>query len=685
MAEQDAAITAFVETGTYLGETTRWASAHFRQVFSIELSEALYRQAAINLSDLQNVTLMQGNSGTRLADALRLIQTPALFWLDGHYSFGVTAGEQHECPVLSELRALAGRGEDIVLIDDAHMFMSPPKPPHRAADWPLLPQIFDALRAINPNYFMVVHENVVVAVPESLRQTLETDLRSETQSAPRAVAETLESLGLWDGVGPLRLHLGCGEQRLDGYVNIDFLADRHNVMRPQADFEADITELTFSDGSVDEIRLHHVFEHFNRVTALALLIKWHHWLRPGGHLHIETPDLMGSARTLLSDPHRRTQSAVVRHLVGDQSATWAYHVDQWYAERFQRTLCKLGYSVVALNSTQWPQEPFLSNISVIAEKTGKLAVEEQLKAAEQVLWDSTVSDEERPTFEVWRTQLYSMFGRQPSADFAPEDGTRELALSNWSASPDGPPADLAGLAARLAARSSQVPLDQIHDFNQLSRNRWVAARAAEATPGSRVLDVGAGTCLYRDLFAQCDYVSHDFLGYDGYRDNTEGAYGHIAIQSDITEIPVPDASFDIILCTEVLEHVPEPILALKEMVRITKPGGRLLLTAPLGSGLHQLPLHFYGGFSPEWYRKFLGDYGCRVLSITPNGGFYKLLAQECARIAWTMDQHRAFHGGDTEMIGRLFGDVLPRYLFAMDEAIPNGQFTVGYHVEAVKK
>jgi SAM-dependent methyltransferase len=249
---------------------------------------------------------------------------------------------------------------------------------------------------------------------------------------------------------------------------------------------------------------------------------------------------------------------------------------------------------------------------------------------------------------------------------------------------NSPVTDLKGLEARLSLRSSRTPLADIHNFNQLSRNYWVAERAAEVMPGSKVIDIGAGTCLYRNLFSHCEYVSHDFLGYDGYRDNNEGQYGQIDIQSDITSIPVPDASFDIILCTEVLEHVPEPILALKEMARIVKPGGRLLITAPLGSGLHQLPYHYYGGFSPEWYKKFFSDFGCQIYSITPNGGFFKLLAQECARFAWTMDDHRAFHGADSELLGHLFGDLLPRYLFAMDDSIANNHFTVGYHVEAVK-
>ena len=147
---------------------------------------------------------------------------------------------------------------------------------------------------------------------------------------------------------------------------------------------------------------------------------------------------------------------------------------------------------------------------------------------------------------------------------------------------------------------------------------------------------------------------------------------------------LPDNSFDVILCTEVLEHTPEPIEALREMVRILKPGGRLFITAPLGSGLHQMPYHYYGGFTPEWYKHFGSKFGLYVTEITPNGGFFKLLAQECARVAWTLPQHQHLHGNNVEFIRNLFGEWIPRYLFALEEKHFIDQFTVGYHVEAVK-
>jgi len=132
---------------------------------------------------------------------------------------------------------------------------------------------------------------VAHAAPTPFAVTSETDVLSQLISAR-----------LWSEPKPLRLHLGCGKWHFDGYINIDYPPKEHNVVTHLgADLYADITTLNFPSHSVDEIRLHHVFENFDRSTALGLLIKWHEWLKTGGTLRIETPDLIGSAKTLLSD------------------------------------------------------------------------------------------------------------------------------------------------------------------------------------------------------------------------------------------------------------------------------------------------------------------------------------------------------------------------------------------------
>lgn len=226
-------------------------------------------------------------------------------------------------------------------------------------------------------------------------------------------------------------------------------------------------------------------------------------------------------------------------------------------------------------------------------------------------------------------------------------------------------------------------------LNQKTRDDWVASIAAQLPTGTAILDVGAGQCRYRELFAHCDYRAQDFGAYPGTTDGLfqeTWAYGELDYASDITSIPVDDASFDAVLCTEVLEHVLHPIEAIGEMSRILRPGGRLYLSAPLGSGLHQEPFHFYGGFTPHFYKEVFDSFDLSILSITPNGHFFQLLAQELERaesIVGTQAGLRRWH--PTRLLVRALANrrVTGR-LLALDREVPVAEFTVGYHIEALK-
>src|SRR6188474_1965848 len=116
-------------------------------------------------------------------------------------------------------------------------------------------------------------------------------------------------------------------------------------------------------------------------------------------------------------------------------------------------------------------------------------------------------------------------------------------------------------------------------FNLRNRDRWIAAQAKKLRPGARVIDVGAGSAPYKSLFAHCDYKTQDLAPL---KDSQlrHGGYGAIDFVGDAKAIAVPDASFDAVLCTEVLEHHPESIAVVRELGRILKPGGQLILTAP---------------------------------------------------------------------------------------------------------
>ena len=165
-------------------------------------------------------------------------------------------------------------------------------------------------------------------------------------------------------------------------------------------------------------------------------------------------------------------------------------------------------------------------------------------------------------------------------------------------------------------------LEIIFAYNRMRRERWLIKQANIIPNGAKVLDVGAGGCPHREKFNHCEYLTQDFVQLSDSQIQTQDGYGKIDYISDILDIPVPDSSFDVILCTEVIEHVPNPILAIKEFARILKSGGTLLITAPLQSGLHQEPFHFYGGYTKYWYEKFLTDNNFSELNIEANGSLY---------------------------------------------------------------
>jgi GT2 family glycosyltransferase/predicted SAM-dependent methyltransferase len=226
--------------------------------------------------------------------------------------------------------------------------------------------------------------------------------------------EFLARLGLCAPGGPLRLHLGCGERHLDGYINLDYPPSEHTVQTVRAaDVYADLLRLNLPPLSVDEIRLQHVFEHFDRPTALALLCRWHVWLKPGGVLLIETPDLQGGV-SLLNSPFvsYRDRQVVIRHLFGSHEANWAVHWDGWDRAKYDHILTRLGYENLHFQKSNWKMT---RNITVRAEKRARFAPAALQRAAAEILRESMVDEtpgEER-LWQVWRARLDDLLGGPP--------------------------------------------------------------------------------------------------------------------------------------------------------------------------------------------------------------------------------------------------------------------------------
>ncbi len=217
----------------------------------------------------------------------------------------------------------------------------------------------------------------------------------------------------------MKLHLGCGLRYLDGYINIDYQPTDHTVQSEiRADKYADIVQLSYMDCSVDEIRLHHVFEHFSRPVALALLCRWRDWLKPGGLLRIETPDAM-ACFNLMTSPFITfdKKQQVMRHLFGSHEAFWAVHWDGWHKKKFAVTLKMLGFDKLNFVKNKWGA---LRNLEVFAIKTdAEFGLIDYSRAAKELLKMSTVrvggkrkspEGSELAMLEVWMHKWHEIYG-----------------------------------------------------------------------------------------------------------------------------------------------------------------------------------------------------------------------------------------------------------------------------------
>lgn len=168
-----------------------------------------------------------------------------------------------------------------------------------------------------------------------------------------------------------------------------------------------------------------------------------------------------------------------------------------------------------------------------------------------------------------------------------------------------------------------------------TRIDWVIQNLSELPVGASILDAGAGELKFKPYCNHLDYTAQDFAQYDGQGDEAAlqtGTWNNdkLDIISDITQIPVKGSSFDAVLCTEVLEHVPDAVAALNELSRILKPGGTLLITAPFASLTHFAPYHFCG-YNRFWYEYHLTRLGFDIELLQHNGSWFHFVSQELRR------------------------------------------------------
>jgi hypothetical protein len=120
----------WVETGTYLGQTSQFLSSFSSRVYTIEPAKALYERAKTRFARRKDVTVLHGTSEDVLPGLVPALQGPVNFWLDGHYSAGITFMGDVVSPIAAELatieKDLARLGKVAVLVDDIRLFGTDP-------------------------------------------------------------------------------------------------------------------------------------------------------------------------------------------------------------------------------------------------------------------------------------------------------------------------------------------------------------------------------------------------------------------------------------------------------------------------------------------------------------------------------------------------------------------------------
>ncbi len=152
-----------VETGTYYGDMVEAMKNSFSKIYSIEISETLCAEERRRFKRDRHIKIIHGDSGTEIEKLVKELDQPTLFWLDGHYSGGITSKGLKETPIFEEVNAIVNnmKSQYVILIDDARCFGTFP-------DYPSLELLSNFIKSKDQNANVAVQDDIIRIIPSDI-------------------------------------------------------------------------------------------------------------------------------------------------------------------------------------------------------------------------------------------------------------------------------------------------------------------------------------------------------------------------------------------------------------------------------------------------------------------------------------------------------------------------------------
>ena len=154
-------ISNLIETGTYLGETVELTKKYFKRIYTIELNKPLYDFAKRLFQRTKKIKIFLGDSSQVLPKILKTINGPCVFWLDAHYSGGITSKSLKETPIMQELKSILKNKvkNHVILIDDAGSFTG-------NNDYPTIKELKTFIKEFFPKHKINIDNDIISIIPK---------------------------------------------------------------------------------------------------------------------------------------------------------------------------------------------------------------------------------------------------------------------------------------------------------------------------------------------------------------------------------------------------------------------------------------------------------------------------------------------------------------------------------------